>query len=137
MIRSRMSFAGISIYHSFTPEEREARKARGLTNWDIHGDMMPVDLDTAIEKAQEAWDTGQYIQIQATWYAVYTPDPTNPNATWAKATPNGYISLTIQNPGALRGLKDMIAQAELHGRKNGTHPTKEFYVDFYQAPAQD
>jgi hypothetical protein len=132
-----MSFAGLSMYRTLSDEEKQARKERGLTNWDIGGDLMPVDFDTAIAAAEKAWETKGYVQIQASWFAVYTPDPTNPNASWAQATPSGQINLTIQNPGALKGLKQMIEEAELHGRKNGDHPTKEFYVDFYPAPAAD
>jgi len=137
MIRARMSFGGVYLYHNYTEEEKLLRKEKGYTNWNIYGELLSVPMDEAIEKAQIAWDTGQFIQIECRWYAVYTPDPTNPNASWAKATPNGNINMTIQNPGALRNLKNQIEKAEKDGRKSGIHPTKEFYVDFYAAPAED
>lgn len=37
---------------------------------------------------------------EVTFYAVYSDDPSNPNYTWAKSTPNGNCYLKIEQEGA-------------------------------------
>ena len=146
MIRARMSFGGCFISRPPSESELAERKLeaerceqRGYkfsANMDpTRHEMFAISLDDAIAYLEEK--PNEWRTVQVNFSAVYTPDPTNPNMQWARATPSGRIELSIQNPGALRGYQSEIEKAESVGRKNGTASTKEFYVDMYAAPATD
>jgi hypothetical protein len=58
---------------------------------------------------------------QVTLQAVYSSDKNSENYAWSQASPSASVNISISNPGA-RG----------HFR-----PGKEYFVDFFEAPAPE
>lgn len=129
MIRARMSFGQITKSYTFTAEELAEREAAGKPK--LYQEDRLIGWDEAIELAEEMKATGHWACITCKFWAVYTPNPKNPNFTWSQATPNGQVSLVINNPDALRDLKAMCDEMNEEKRAH------EFYVDFYPAPKED
>ena len=56
---------------------------------------------------------GESVQL----HAVYSDDPSSPNHTWSKYTPNGHLAMTINNPATVGFFK----------------PGQEYYLDIIPA----
>lgn len=48
----------------------------------------------------EAPEGKRHVGVEVTLQPVYSSDPTSPNYSWSKATPNGEVKLYITNPTA-------------------------------------